>query len=78
MSRKPVMTLFDCSRPKVSDGRILCASGHRFTSLTADGGIAAARLARGKSLEIKACQGCADFSPMDGGEVKSWNKGWPN
>jgi len=77
MPVKPKRTLYDCFNAKVhEDGRIRCAAGHCLNSVTDDGGISADRLAKGKTLDIKACYNCPDFDKMDGGEVKSYEKGW--
>jgi len=62
-------TLYECFHAKVSQGRIICAKGHRLPIRTLK------PLERGAPMNFKICQKCGDFSRI-GRRVAPADRGW--
>ena len=68
-------TLYECANALVKGETIYCDKGHKLCLRPGNGHVDISRLARGKRLAFKICQGCPDFDFM-GLPVPPTERGW--
>ena len=68
-------SLWQCGNARVRFERVVCAKGHTLNKACKDGSFDMKEVERGKTLELRVCQLCADYDDM-GPEIPSNERGW--
>ncbi len=74
--KKLVRSLYQCGNARVMDDHIYCKKTHSLgTNAGKNGTIDIRAVAKGRPLQVRACQFCTDFDEM-GSDLPAEERGW--